>query len=262
MLMHHTGPDKWISALQRCDNHLRTRKWKTNRNFLLSGIAHKHRQSFVETTQCVEHAAFQFPDERSRVRNLLDSITTIDSPLLSVTANLDLEEKGMIDYFEKDASHLLIRDPVAKRKSASGNVNEDNLAHVSETEAGENSTASGKASKKKTGSEIRCYEKAEFNKLSKEQKDKLIKIFKIHSNTKESRNHYKKIRFEEAKSYKTSVSSLMQSELDKRAKKEKHDSTKLSKAIEFIGALLEKEEADNRDSPSSIAASESNDAIK
>ena len=43
----------------------------------------------------------------------------------------------------------------------------------------------------------------------------------------------------------------MWSELDNRDNKDKHNSTTFSKVIEFIGTLMEKYEADNKDSVSS-----------
>ena len=46
-------------------------------------------------------------------------------------------------------------DLVVKRKSASGTANKDKLAHVSEENASASSSASGKASKGKTGVEFR-----------------------------------------------------------------------------------------------------------
>ena len=64
--------------------------------------------------------------------------------LLATVANLGLEEKGMIDDFEKAAVHLLVRIPVAKSESFPGNTNNDNLDHESEAEASASSFASRK----------------------------------------------------------------------------------------------------------------------
>ena len=72
---------------------------------------------------------------------------------------------------------------------------------------------------------------------------------------KDQGNCKKKIMIEEAKTNEIKVSSLMQSELDKRTNKDENDNTKISNAIEFIGTLMEKEEADSKDS-ASLATSE------
>ena len=81
--------------------------------------------------QFSEHVKFQFPDERSRIRHLLDSIVTTDEPLLAATSNLGLEDKDMIYDFEKDSAHFFMRGPVAKCKSLSNNANNDDLDHAS-----------------------------------------------------------------------------------------------------------------------------------
>ena len=78
---------------------------------------------------------FQLPDERSRVRCLLNSIIITGEPLLAAIANLGLEDKGTIDDFEKAAVHLLMHDPVNKCKSASGPSNRGQLTHISESTA-------------------------------------------------------------------------------------------------------------------------------
>ena len=61
---------------------------------------------------------------------------------------------------------------------------------------------------------------------------------------------------------KINVLSLTQSELDKRANKDKHDSTKLSKDMEFIGTLMEKREADSKDSTSLDTTETSSNSTK
>ena len=54
----------------------------------------------------------------------------------------------------------------------------------------------------------------------------------------------------------------MQYKLDKRTSKDRYDSTKLSKDMEFIGTLMQKEEADNKDIVSSSISAASNDTTK
>ena len=46
----------------------------------------------------------------------MDSIIASDTLLLAAISNLGLEDKGMIDDFEKASSHLLVHDLVVKRK--------------------------------------------------------------------------------------------------------------------------------------------------
>ena len=130
IVLQHAGPGKCEALLQACYSCLCTGKWKSNNAFPLSGYKSKHRQSHIETTQCSENVTFQLLDERSRVRHLLDSTITTYKHLLAAIANLVLEDKFMIDDFENSATHLLMHDPVSKRRSASGPSNTDQLTHV------------------------------------------------------------------------------------------------------------------------------------
>ena len=79
----------------------------------------------------------------------------MDIPLIAAISNLGFQDKGTIDDLEKVVAHLFMHDSVTKRKSASGNANSDNLAHVSETEVNVSSPAPGKSSKGETSVEIR-----------------------------------------------------------------------------------------------------------
>ena len=85
----------------------------------------------------------------------MDPVRTTDAPLLAAVASLRLENKGMLDDFDRDASHLLAYSPVAKRKSVSGHSNGDIIAHVPEAEVNTISTALAKASKGENDVEIR-----------------------------------------------------------------------------------------------------------
>ena len=71
-------------------------------------------------------------------------------PLLAAIVNLGLEDKGMTDDFENASAHLLMCDSVAKRKSAAGPSNRDNITHVSEETVSVSSCVSNKVSKGKT----------------------------------------------------------------------------------------------------------------
>lgn len=60
----------------------------------------------------------------------------------------------------------------------------------------------------------------------------------------------KKIRFEETKTNKIIILSLMQHEIDERSNKDKCVKTNMSMALEFIGTLMENEEANSKASAS------------
>ena len=156
---------------------------------------------------------------------------TMGAPLISTADSLGLEDKDRIDDFEKDTAHVLPRGLVKKCNIIPCNDNDDNLACMLEEEVSARSTALGKVSKSEACAEKRHFKKAEFRKLSKEQKDELVEMRKRHSNNKDCGNCEKNIRVEEAKTGKISTSSLTQSKLDKRTSKGKHDITNLSNAM-------------------------------
>ena len=79
----------------------------------------------------------------------MDSIIATDAPLLADTANLGLEDKGMVDDFEKTATHSIVHDPVKKLKNTSGHGNDDDLDHVLEEEVKASLNVSGKHRKEK-----------------------------------------------------------------------------------------------------------------
>ena len=116
---------------------------------------------------------FYLPDERSRVRCLLDMIITTDAQLLDAIVNVGLKEKGMMDNFEKADAVLLMHDSIEKLKSVSRPSNRDNLSRVLEATVSASSSASNKLSKGKTGVEFRFYKCGEFMNLSQEQRDEL-----------------------------------------------------------------------------------------
>ena len=172
-------------------------------------------------TQCSEHVTFQLPDERSRVRHLLDSIITTDVLLLAAIANLDIGDKGVINDFKKSSDHLLMHGPATKRKSASGIANKDNLYHVLEANASASLSVSVKASKGKTSVEFRHYKRVDFMILSKEQRDELDEFRKKYQGDDDSGKSRKKAMFDKFNKDSINISSLIQSEFEKRANNEK-----------------------------------------
>ena len=128
----------------------------------------------------------------------MDSIITTNALLLDAIANLSLEDKGMIDDFEKSSAHLLMHELVAKRKSDFGTSNKDNVVHVSEANTSTSSSASGKVSKVKTGVEFRCCKRGKFMSLSKDQRDELAESRKRRQCNNESGKFRKKAKLDES----------------------------------------------------------------
>ena len=141
---------------------------------------------------------FQLLDERSRVRHLLDSTITTYKHLLAAIANLVLEDKFMIDDFENSATHLLMHDPVSKRRSAAVPSNTDQLTHVWEATASLSSFASDKVSRGKFGLDFRFYNRKELMIFSQEQRDELIEFRKNRQGNNDRLKSRKKDKFNDS----------------------------------------------------------------
>ena len=71
VMQQHAGPDKWEAELKHQETFLKTRYWKGNTNLALERFTEQHRTAFTSMEQCSEHAAFQLPNERTRVGYML-----------------------------------------------------------------------------------------------------------------------------------------------------------------------------------------------
>jgi hypothetical protein len=120
-------------------------------------------------SQCADHVDFQLPNELTRVTYLLDAIENNDAPLQAAMAlcRNDTGPGGKMSNFEDTASFLLPHDPVTNKRTAQKRP----LANVSS--AASVSSASSKVGTGSTGVALRFHTKAEYAKLSNEQKDEL-----------------------------------------------------------------------------------------
>ena len=141
--------------------------------------------------QAANHIQFQLPNENTRVKYLLEAIVTSDAPLQAAMALVknDTAATGKMNDFESAAAFLLPEDPVAKRKTLD---QKREIAEISGLEGVIGSTQGGgttKASKGKTGVELRFYKQSEYGKLTDDQKMEL-KTWRMERNkkTKEKRD--------------------------------------------------------------------------
>ena len=109
--------DKWEAEICKQDDLLHTRVWKGQSNFQLEGFIAQHRNAFVSMQQCVEHIAYQLPNEHTRVGYLLEGIQCSDPGLQAAMASVQTDDgaNGMRSDFEKAAAHLLPYDSVARK---------------------------------------------------------------------------------------------------------------------------------------------------
>ena len=131
--------------------------------------------------QCAEHVEYQLPNSHTRVSYLLDSIQCSDAGLQAAMASVRTDDapQGMRSDFESAAVHLLPYDPVAKKRTASGNKR--GLAQISSVGGDEPkkvavsgaTTSKTKSSIGSTGVHLRYHTPEEYDNLTIKQKDEL-----------------------------------------------------------------------------------------
>lgn len=171
------GVDKWEAELKAKESILHTWKWKGQSGYRLELFAAQHRAAYVSMVQCAEHVEYQLPNGHSRVGYLLSAIENSDPELQAAMAMIRADPEGMRTDFEAAVAHLLPRCPVARRKAA----NRRPSAMVAAIGQGDDEPPAatvaafgGKVGKgPKTGVQLRYHTKAEYSKLSKDERTEL-----------------------------------------------------------------------------------------
>ena len=165
LVSQHAGKDKWEAELRMQEDRVINRIWKGNASaFTLEAYIQMHRQAFISMAQCADHVSFQVPNDRTRVKHMVDNIQCADPELLSLLALVKNDDTLMSD-FEAAATMILPACPVARRVKQTGKGNDSANIGSLETVLKEGRGASGV--------EFRWHPKAEYVKLSDEQKVEL-----------------------------------------------------------------------------------------
>ena len=225
IIAQYAGNDKWDAELKNQVQLLHTRKWKGQSNFSLDRFIAQQRNAFVSMEQCAMHVQFQMPNEYTRVGYLLDAIENDDASLQAAMALIrnDTAPGGKRNNFEAAAAFLLPHDPVARKRAT-----KRGQADVSAIDSSTIKSGIGK-----TGVEFRYHTKAEYKKLTKEQKTELYewrltddqggKLNKRQKKGKEG----SRVTFDDKKQFKKMVSEVVVAELtsmdEKRKAKEKEE---------------------------------------
>ena len=169
IIAQYAGLDKWDQELHRCDDLMKTRKWKGQSNFQLEKYVAQHRAAFISMQDCTEFVPFQLPNDLTRVKYMLNGIENSDADLKAAIALVRTDDgaDGAYNNFEKAAAFIIPLDPVAKRRICG---NKRPAGEVSGIESSSKKPKSGTGS---SGVELRYYKRAEYVKLSKAQKDEL-----------------------------------------------------------------------------------------
>lgn len=171
MIGQHAGKDVWETMIRNSEEFVKTRKWTGTTNVTLASHMAKHRSSHISLTEAAEHIPVETPNERTRVTDLMVSITSKDPDVLAALAAVRQDEAGMRIHFEETVAFLLPTCPVAKKQASRGKGMA--VAEISGASAkGLGSTL--KAGKGSTGVELRYHRHHDFKKLPKEQRDELV----------------------------------------------------------------------------------------
>ena len=157
----HAGDDKWESIQKAQMKFLINNKWN-GRQFGLDKFTNLHRTAFVQLQEAAIHVNFQLPNEHSRVGYLLDNITNSDADLRAALASIRADVNGMRDNFKAAVTFML---PVCPYTKHSKNRNSGNAMISDATLLGQSDS--------KTGVDLRWHTNAEYQKLTKEQRQEL-----------------------------------------------------------------------------------------
>jgi hypothetical protein len=161
----HAGKDRWDAEVKRESLFLTSNIWKGNGSVTLSKHATKHRNAFISLETCSLHVDYQIPNERTRVKYLLDSIRACTVPGVQARiASIEGDENGKRNDFEAAVTHLLPADPVIesnKNRRLPGNK-QGVVAGIS--------IQSGKG---KSGVNLRWHPMKEYKALNDDQKEEL-----------------------------------------------------------------------------------------
>ena len=179
MISQYAGEDKCRVELKIHHELSYNRKWKGQSNFILNRFVAQHRNAFVSMSQCADHVSFQLPNELSRVTYLLDAIENNDAPLQAAMAlcRNDTGPRGKMSNFEDTASFLLPHDPVVNKRTTQKRSHAYDIPSAATA-----SSASSKVGTGSTGVALRFHTRAEYMKLSSEQRDEL----RLHRNKLET----------------------------------------------------------------------------
>ena len=217
LFSQHLGKDKWDADIKKQESYLHTFVWKGNSNQTLESFVNKHRIAFTRLQQCAEHVMYTLPNERQRVKYLLDGIQSDDARLLAAIGSVQDDDAKLGD-FEKAAAKIIPADPVKNKRGTGSNKRKAQELQIGAVDLQSRGS--------KTGVEFRFYKPHEYRNLTKEQKDEL----------KEMRKLKKKIKAEKEAA-----------EANKPNKKAKLDKKQVSRIAKTVVAALNAEESKSND---------------
>ena len=133
-----------------------------------------HRNAFVSMQACTQHTSYQLLNKYSRVRYTLDAIENNDASLRASLSNTedDTTPNGKREDFEKEATHMLPKDPILNRRTVTINRT---AVYICNSTVSQTGNEGGKQGIGATGVHLRYYKPEEYFTLNGRQKGELNK---------------------------------------------------------------------------------------
>ena len=161
LIANHAGDTKYRAISKKRLNLLQNIKWN-GRAYPLESHVSNHRQAIDDLRDCALHITVPVPDQSQRVEYLIDSVTCQDNTLQAAIGLIRANTNNMRNDFEAAASSLIEVDPYKRSQKSTPRT-----ATVSAIDYS--------AGRGETGVDLRWHPKSEFNKLSQDQRDELVK---------------------------------------------------------------------------------------
>ena len=234
------GAALWDTKQKDCETALQTRTYDGGKGGVsLPQFLSSHRAWYEGLVRCSEHNGCQLPNERTRVKYVIDGIVTDNSKLRAAVAAITTDDGpgGKRNDFEACVAFLLQHDPANDgKKSTKRTAAEISASEGSTDDKDESKPSAGKKkpARGKTGVEFRYYTRREYNNLTKAQQAELREYRREHGRFDGQKTFRKKGEGKRAYT-KAQIAAFVKEEADKR-EKEREDKEAKAKAAEAIYA--------------------------
>ena len=161
--LHHMGSARWQQLVEDSDKKLNRYEWNgKSQRFTLTKHINIHRMAHNDILRASEHIRVSIPPEEQRVTRLLNSLKSTDPRIISVKTQVYADPNGLGVDFEQVADLLMRSAPQEDKTTLHHRISAIKGKEVSRL-----------SSRGKSGVEFRYYKRAEYNRLTKEQKAEL-----------------------------------------------------------------------------------------
>lgn len=169
------GIDVYEAMIGKAVDFMTNRKWTGTTNVTLHSHIAKHRSSYMDLTVAAEHVPHQLPNGRTRVTNLLESITCKDPEVIAACTSVKQDKGGVREDFELASTAIAPTCPVKKKQQQRGQVKsiQAEISAATATTGGGGGSDLGAGRCSKTGVEYRYYHAKEYRQLNEAQKKAL-----------------------------------------------------------------------------------------